>query len=122
MIELYLISVVGSLSLVSILFTVVSGFLYVLLTVAAEANRKYKDDFEAMMRVRKPIGPIFIISLMLSVFCPSKREMYMIFSVGKVMDYLQESEVAQQIPEKTLNMLNKWCDEYLNAVDKQKDN
>lgn len=114
MIELYLISVAGSLSIVSVLFAVISGFSYVLLTVVAEANRNDKEDYTSIRKIRKPTGPIFLISLIFAIFCPSQSEMYMIFGVGKVMDYLQESDTAQQLPEKTLNMINKWCDEYLN--------
>ena len=116
--ELYLLSVAGSLNTVSILLSVFSGFAYVLLTVAAEANRKNKDEYNAMYKIRKPIGPLFIVSLLVSIFCPSKNEMYMIYGVGTIVEYLQDSDTAKQIPEKTLNILNQWCDEYLTETNK----
>ncbi|MBO7211624.1 MAG: hypothetical protein J6V44_11565 [Methanobrevibacter sp.] len=72
-----------------------------------------KSEHEAANRTFRIAAPIFIVSLLLTIFVPSKPELYMIFGVGSAIDYLQSSDAAKQLPDKTLNVLNRMCDEYL---------
>ena len=121
MIELYLISVLGSLGLVSTIVAFISGIGFLIGGVAKQISDPIKDseDYKASCNVFKVCKPIFIVTVSLSILIPSKRQLYMIFGVGPVIDNIQESEVAKQLPDKTLQVLDKWCDSYLKSTDKQ---
>lgn len=108
MLELYLLSVVSTLKIIALVFVVITGVATLISCVISDAS-----DHRAASKTFKFVSPVFIISLILTIFCPSKPELYMIFGVGSAIDYLQSSDAAKQLPDKTLNVLNKMCDEYL---------
>ena len=45
--------------------------------------------------------------------------MYMIYGVGSVIDYYQDSDEAKKLPDKTIKMLNQLCDKYIKEEEKQ---
>ena len=59
-----------------------------------------------------------IIATSISVFAPSKEQMYMIVGVGTAIDYVQESESVKQLPDKCVDALNRWVDS-LNKEEKE---
>lgn len=121
MIELYLISVLGSLWIVTTLVAVISGIGFLISGVLKQTADPVEDiaDYKASCNVFKVCKPIFMISILLSILTPSKKQLYMIFGVGPIIDNIQESEVAKQLPDKTLQVLDKWCDSYLKSENKQ---
>ena len=44
------------------------------------------------------------------VFVPSSKQAYMIFGIGRVVDYIQESEMASQLPDKCVEALEVWLE------------
>ena len=53
---------------------------------------------------------IIFASLLLSVFIPSKGELYMIYGLGNTIDYLKENPTAKQLPDKCIKAIDKWAD------------
>lgn len=121
MIELYLISVLGSLSIVSTIVAVISGIGFLIGGVTKQTFNPQRDeeDYKASCNIFRICKPIFIVSVLLSMLTPSKNQLYMIFGVGPIIDNIKESEVAKQLPDKTLQVLDKWCDSYLKFENKQ---
>lgn len=121
MIELYLISVLGSLCLVSTIVAVISGIGLLISGVTKQTfdPQRNKEDYKASCNIFRICKPIFIVSILLSIFTPSKNQLYMIFGVGPIIDNIKESEVAKQLPDKTLQVLDKWCNNYLKSENKQ---
>lgn len=115
MLELYLLSVLSTLKIIALVFVVVTGVATFISGVGKVITDPVEDasDYKSASKAFKLASPIFVISLILTLFCPSKPELYMIFGVGSAIDYLQSSDAAKQLPDKTLNVLNKMCDEYL---------
>ena len=110
--SLYWISVLGSLDVIVqvIIFflciaAVIFGFSY-LFTDYDEDRLKYKKRF----LVTLSIG---LITAVLSLFVPSKQDLYIIYGVGNVIDYIKENPDAQQLPDKTIQVLNKMADDYI---------
>lgn len=58
------------------------------------------------------ITGIFLCSLFI-VFCPTKREFYEIYGIGKIIEYIESNEQTQQLPDKAVNILDAWFDDYL---------
>ena len=111
--DLYWITVLGSLSAVGIVFlsisivvTVVS--LIVFITTTINENEGAHKASSAMLKI---FTPIFIISLLLTVFVPKTKELYIIYGVGGTIDYLKQNPTAQKLPEKYLKLLDSWADD-----------
>lgn len=56
------------------------------------------------------------ITLMLSFFIPSKQTIYLLGSTHIASEMYQNSEQLQQLPEKSVEALNKWLDCYISEV------
>lgn len=59
---------------------------------------------------------ILIITIILSItstFIPTTKDAYMIYGIGKSIDYLRENETVKQLPDKYINFIDKWVDENL---------
>jgi hypothetical protein len=115
MIELYLISVFGCLATLVTILCIASGFGFFLglITKIIFSENPNHEDYLISCKLFKISKMPFIITLFLSVLTPSKSQLYMIFGIGPVIDNIQNSDVAKQLPDKTIQVLDKWCDEYL---------
>lgn len=69
----------------------------------------------------KIFAALFVTSLFV-IFVPSKEDMYVIYGVGKTIDYLKENPEAKQLPDKTVEFLNVVMDEYIDEHKKNDDN
>ena len=47
----------------------------------------------------------------MAVITPSTKDLYAIYGIGGVIDYVQSNETAKQLPDKTIKALDKWLDE-----------
>ena len=56
---------------------------------------------------------ITIILSITSIFIPTTKDAYMIYGIGKSIDYLRENETVKQLPDKCINFIDKWVDENL---------
>ena len=54
----------------------------------------------------------FILTLAITIICPSKRTSYTMLGVGSVIDYLRDNDTAKQLPDKAIIALDKWLDNY----------
>lgn len=79
------------------------------------------DDFNNNdLRVLKTS---FFSSALLSiafVFTPSEKDMFMIYGIGGTIDYIKSNDTAKQIPDKCINALDKFIDEYVNEDNNEK--
>lgn len=75
-------------------------------------------DDALMKRVFKPIITVAIICLVLGLFVPTKKDLYIIIGVGSVVDYIEDNDEARQLPDKTVKMLNALADKYTEEENK----
>lgn len=65
----------------------------------------------------------FFSSALLSiafVFTPSEKDMFMIYGIGGTIEYIKSNDTAKQIPDKCINALDKFIDEYVNEDNNEK--
>ena len=62
-------------------------------------------------KVTKRLVVIAIIGGVLSCFTPSTKELYAIYGIGGVIDYVKSNDKAKQLPDKVIDALNKYLDE-----------
>lgn len=113
--ELYWITVLGKLSLISTIATIT---LFVVLVFYVAAQKV--DQLPLFNKFTKTIISIFIACLLATISIPSTKELYFIYGVGSAIDYLQESPEAKQLPDKTLKCLNQWCNEFIESHEAEK--
>lgn len=111
--EMYLISVLGTLNdVVWVIFGCAIAF------IVFTSLPFFMDDFDEdwhkiIVKIYKICGFVIIpTTLLLGILIPTKGDLYMIYGVGSVIDYVQESDDAKQLPEKTIKMLNALADKY----------
>ena len=112
--DLYWITVLGNVSVIGIVFLVLSIAVIVISTIVFTntIDNKYQENaHKASSATIKISTPIFIISLLLTVFVPSTKELYIIYGVGGTIDYLKQNPTAQKLPEKYLKLLDSWADD-----------
>lgn len=53
---------------------------------------------------------VLAISTMGVVFIPTERDAFLIYGVGTTLDYLQNNEKVQQLPDKCVDALDAWVE------------
>jgi hypothetical protein len=114
MIKLYWITRLDSIHdfctvLIFICSVIAAGLLVVLF------DRWIYDDCEDMAICKKYL--IIFISIVLSaitikIFTPTAKEALLIYGVGSTIDYVKSNDTAKQLPDKTIQALDK----YLNSI------
>lgn len=124
--ELYTISVLGTLSswltaiaIISCVATVVLGITYLVCKSDDDCD---EDNIKSLKRGLTKVIIVGIATLIPSIFVPSKTELYVIYGVGSVIDYMQENSEAQKLPDKTVKFLNAVADDYLDKHEKHESN
>ena len=117
MLELYLISVFGSLNTLSIVFSSACGLLCVIFGIlyccSYESSNYGDEEINTLAKkVIKYVFPGFIVFTLLAVFVPSKSEALEIIGIGTIIDYVQSNNTLQQIPDKCINALDLYISEF----------
>lgn len=124
---IYALMMLDNLEILSLTASIVSGILLVFMLVftnigEAEANQgldEYRRDIRSgtlkvLQKIKKIALMIFIPSLLLASFMPNSKQAAIIFTAGSAIEYVQNNEKLQELPDKTVECLNKFIDEYLN--------
>lgn len=115
--ELYWITVLGNLNSVSgiliIIGLIVLGVLGMLIFAGMdEFGDDWKDDdlFKTIVKGIKMTIFLLTICIGVKIFVPSTEKLYMIYGLGGTIDYLQNNETANKLPDKVMITLDKWID------------
>lgn len=114
---MYWIDVLGNIStvasLLAVLFVILTAIALVVMMTSNGENKSI-----AKKRAKKIGACAFIL---VAVFTPSTKSMYMIYGVGGTTDYLKENPTAKQLPDKIVMALDKWVDSQIEDESKDKD-
>lgn len=120
--DLYVISILGNLGelavVIGLLCLLVGTILYCFAIFDADDYNTQKEK-EAQKRSKKKANKLFIIgfiSVLLCCFIPSTKEMYAIYGIGGVIDYVKGNEKAKKLPDKVIDALDKYLDEQKNET------
>jgi len=115
--ELYLISVLGTLKCIAIALFIIAIVVFVGMFVWRMDNQpfsiKYDSDVYCDKASKKGIKISLIVAILnicVMIFIPTRSELYTIYGIGTVIDYIQENPEAQQLPDKTIKYLNTIAD------------
>lgn len=69
----------------------------------------YADDEKTISaNLIKKVTPILVISSLLTVFVPTKKDLLLIYGVGCTIDYIKSNDTAKQLPDKCIKALDAW--------------
>lgn len=109
--EIYWITVLGNLSNLFVVTCVCFGLVTAGIAVSMWIEAYEEEDRKPFYKWIKCCGIAFIVTSLMAIFTPSKQDLYAIYGIGGVIDYVQSNETAKQLPDKTIKALDKWLDE-----------
>ena len=84
---------------------------FFIITIATEAKRK-EDAREKSLNILAASSIVVVLCVLLTIMIPSKKELYMIYGVGSTIEYLKYKPNAKNLPDKCVNALERWEDEF----------
>lgn len=123
---IYALMMLDNLEVIALTSTILSGLLWAFMLIfanigEAEENQgldEYRRDvssgtLKVLQKIKKGALLVFIPSLLLVSFMPNSKQAAIIFTAGSAIEYVQNNEKLQELPDKTVDCLNKFIDEYL---------
>lgn len=110
--ELYWLTRLDSIEVLLVLGIV---FGIILLIAGGMGSLVWSDDEDMIRRFIKifKAGSItLVISVILKIFIPTEKDAFLILGLGGTLDYLQNSEVAKELPDKCINALDAWVESF----------
>lgn len=124
---IYALMMLDNLEVIALTSAILSGALLAIMLIftsigEAEANQgldEYRRDVSSgtlkiLQKIKKVSLLVFIPSLLIAAFMPNSKQAAIIFTAGSAIEYVQNNEKLQELPDKTVDCLNKFIDEYLN--------
>ena len=91
-----------------------------LITVSISIADEDSAKNSSLIKLRK-LSIIFLsIFAPIALFVPNSKQAAMIFAVGTTIEYVQNNEKIQELPDKAVLCLDKFIDEYLNEENNNK--
>lgn len=119
----YLLMMLDSAEILFIITAVLFGsclLIFTILTIVGSCQDPERwDSFSekektVFKKMRKISMWIFIPSLLIALFLPNSKQAAIIFTAGSTIEYVQNNEKVQELPDKAVDCLNKFIDDYLN--------
>ena len=102
----YLAQIFGGLSILGHIFLILSSIAILFSCLAISFDEDWYEEYPK--KIFRIITPIFIVSLLLTIFVPSKRT-FLLMMGGKAVDSIVEDKPkVKEIPGNTLDLLNEY--------------
>ena len=100
--EIYWITRLDTIVLISIIISICSFVVFCVALIS------YYNDNEktTSANVIKKVTPILVISLLVTVFVPTKKDALLIYGIGGAIDYIKSNDTAKQLPDKCIDALD----------------
>ena len=116
---IYLITILDNLEFISVLLSVISFFLTIV-TVATSISDEDIAKNSSFIKLRK-LSIIFLsVFTPIALFVPDSKQAATIFAVGTTIEYVQNNEKIQELPDKAVLCLDKFINEYLKEENNNK--
>jgi formate hydrogenlyase subunit 3/multisubunit Na+/H+ antiporter MnhD subunit len=118
--ELYLISTLGTVKAIAIVLFIIAIVIFIGMLIWRMDMQPFNPNYNPHVYCDKVSKRGIKISLIVAlfnmcimIFIPTRYELYTIYGIGTVIDYIQENPEAQQLPDKTIKYLNTIADKYI---------
>lgn len=120
--ELYWITRLEAIHILTIIFGVILTILFLVFLANYIFESEYKDTKNMkrqMSNIRKTSIPLFLCVLIL-IFVPTKEEALLIYGVGGTIDYIKTNDKVKKLPDKVIDALDLYLEEHLGKNKKEK--
>lgn len=69
-------------------------------------------NYKRFIKIKNWTYTLLIISTLVIIFVPSKRQLYIIYGVGGTIDYLKDNPTAKELPDKFIKALDTCVDNF----------
>lgn len=115
--EIYWISRLDYICNLFIMLSIIFGTIVVIGGFTLVVSDRSDNDYPTILKIVKRSILILGFSLLGVIFLPNTKQAYMIWGLGGTIDYIKSNETVQKLPDKTVQCLDKFLDEYLNEED-----
>lgn len=115
--EIYWISRLDYICNLFIALSIIFGTIVVVGGFTLVVSDRSDNDYPTILKIVKRSILILGFSLLGVIFLPNTKQAYMIWGLGGTIDYIKSNETVQKLPDKTIQCLDKFLDEYLNEED-----
>lgn len=119
--ELYFFSVISNFGITTCLIGVTALLLFVGILIFHIIDVDSYDDEDNIRRKKYlwATGIIGSIMTLISIFTPSKADMYAIYGIGGTIDYIRQDSIGQQLPDKCIKAIDLYLDDMLKNENKE---
>lgn len=115
MLEVYLITRLTALNGFFFAIALITGIIAVICAIVYGVNNidEYRYNEKSQATLKKWIRNCTITcvaSTLFNIFTPTTKDAMIIYGIGTTVDFLQENENVQQLPDKCVKALNDWVD------------
>lgn len=110
--DLYWIFTLGGLHdfFVACLVISIGMFISFFIITAIADSKGDEDTQEKALNIAAASFIVVILSTLLMIMIPSKKELYVIYGVGSTIEYLKSNPNAKELPDKCIKALERWAD------------
>jgi hypothetical protein len=116
MLEVYLITRLTALNVFFFAVAIITGTIAIVCAIVYGINYMdgyYVDRDKLQIALKKWVRNCTITCVaatLFNIFTPTTKDAMLIYGVGTTVDFLQENENVQQLPDKCVKALNDWVD------------
>lgn len=114
---IYLITTITNIWTPCAIIAGVSGVVLLFITICyyIESSETCPKDstIKTLKRVKRKLTILFSIFLPLAILIPNGKQLATIVAVGSTLEYVQNNEKIKELPDKAIQCLDKFIDEYL---------
>ena len=108
--EMYWIMVYGNLSSAISTVFIIGMIAMIVLSIGVFCCYDDETARDFLKKWLKKSALIVLLTIPFMIFMPSKNELFQIYGVGKILDYVQENKNLQELPDKCIQALNAWVE------------
>lgn len=114
MLEVYLITRLTALNGFFFAVAMITGIIAVICAIVYGVNMaegfSYNNEPYFLKKWIRNCTITCIASTLFNIFTPTTKDAMIIYGIGTTVDFLQENENVQQLPDKCVKALNDWVD------------
>lgn len=111
--EMYWITRLAGLNTFFTVVAVLSGFLVIIsfMEFAMEQDDAGEEKLASIIRCANLSVVVFVLATLIACMIPDKRDLLLIYGVGKAIDYTKEHKELRELPANASKAINKWLNE-----------
>ena len=90
-----------------------------LVSINPDFDEDWKGIYDSGMRICRNFAFGLLITIPGLLFVPSTKDALLIYGVGNTVDYLISNPTVRNLPDKAVQALSKFADEYINDDNKK---